>query len=155
MLSEAQRCKREYTCHAGAPARTVGWPLDVVVIQMNGDAAIYAFVKTVEGIMHVERENMFARTNNDKYICFSPNGFRTALRYVIVSESLEDRLEARSSNPEKIVRELLQVFRTLGLIVCNNDKGFTSTQRINGTLRRTITVDAGKYELLKELQWHL
>ena len=66
MLSEAQRCKREYTGHAGAPARTVGWPLDVVVIQMNGDAVIYAFVKTVEGIMRVERENMFARTNNDK-----------------------------------------------------------------------------------------
>ena len=83
------------------------------MIQMNGDAVIYAFVKTVEGIMHVERENMFARTNNDKYICFNPNGFRTALRYVIVSESLEERLEAQSSNPEKIVRELLQVFRTL------------------------------------------
>lgn len=127
----------------------------IMVTHMNGNATIKAFVKTVDGIMNVERENMFARTNNDKYICFSPNGFRTALRYVIVSEGLEARLDAKSSNHEKIIRELLQVFRTLGFIVCNNDKGFTSTQRINGSLRRTITVDAEKYELLKQLTWNI
>lgn len=122
---------------------------------MCGDAAIYVFLKTVEGITNVNRENMFALTNNDKYICFSPNGFRAALRFVIISEKLEEKLQAKSSNQDKIIRELLQVFRTLGLIVCNNDKGFTSTQRINGTLRRTITVDADKYELLKKLKWNL
>lgn len=84
---------------------------------MCGDTAIYVFLKTVEGITNVNRENMFALTNNDKYICFSPNGFRAALRFVIISEKLEEKLQAKSSNQDKIIRELLQVFRTLGLII--------------------------------------
>ena len=89
---------------------------------MNGNAVMNVFISLINDLMNTEVENAFVFTNENRV------------------------------NIEKAVKEMLKVFKQLGLII-GGEKRITNVQWIAGKSRRVISVDYERFQLVKKMNW--
>ncbi len=118
---------------------------------MKGDALIQLYISVVGNLMSIDDvENMYVISADNKRIYFNADDFRGEIQDALSNEKILSDLAGKDKRIHIVTHTILTNFKILGLIIC--DKGrFTSTQRVSGKIRRVITVDLEKYELLREI----
>lgn len=120
---------------------------------MNGNMIMKVYVLLMDELMGMDVDNAYVLTNNDTYINFNPADFNECLGEILQQPGLLSQIETQNRvNIDKAVREMLRIFKNLGLIICE-EKKFTNVQWIQGKARRVITVDCNRFKSIAELKW--
>lgn len=120
---------------------------------MNGNAVMNVFISLINDLMNTEVENAFVFTNENKVVNFNPADVNDCLAEILQRPGILSQIETKNRvNIEKAVKELLKVFKQLGLII-GGEKRITNVQWIAGKSRRVISVDYEKFQLVKKMNW--
>ena len=120
---------------------------------MNGNAVMNVFTSLVDDLMNTDVENAFIFTNENKTVNFNPTDVNDCLAEILQRPGILSQIETKNRvNIEKAVKELLKVFKQLGLII-GGEKRITNVQWIAGKSRRVISVDYERFQLVKKMNW--
>lgn len=120
---------------------------------MNGNAVMNVFISLINDLMNTEVENAFVFTNENKVVNFNPADVNDCLTEILQRPGILSQIETKNRvNIEKAVKEILKVFKQLGLII-GGEKRITNVQWIAGKSRRVISVDYEKFQLVKKMNW--
>ena len=120
---------------------------------MNGNAVMNVFISLINDLMNTEVENAFVFTNENKVVNFNPADVNDCLAEILQRPGILSQIETKNRvNIEKAVKEMLKVFKQLGLII-GGEKRITNVQWIAGKSRRVISVDYEKFQLVKKMNW--
>ena len=120
---------------------------------MNGNAVMNVFISLINDLMNTEVENAFVFTNENKVANFNPADVNDCLAEILQRPGMLSQIETKNRvNIEKAVKEILKVFKQLGLII-GGEKRITNVQWIAGKSRRVISVDYEKFQLVKKMNW--
>ena len=120
---------------------------------MNGNAVMNVFTSLINDLMNTEVENAFVFTNENKVVNFNPADVNDCLAEILQRPGILSQIETKNRvNIEKAVKELLKVFKQLGLII-GGEKRITNVQWIAGKSRRVISVDYERFQLVKKMNW--
>ena len=121
---------------------------------MNGNVLISIYIKAVDNLMGTDDiDNMYVMSADMSRVFFNADDFRDEIHDLLSDAEIMSELQYTEKKRQRnIEREVLQSYKTLGLIICDKGK-FTTTQRVAGKVRRVVVVDYKKFELLKSLNW--
>lgn len=120
---------------------------------MNGNAVMNVFISLINDLMNTEVENAFVFTNENKVVNFNPADVNDCLAEILQRPGILSKIETKNRvNIEKAVKEMLKVFKQLGLII-GGEKRITNVQWIAGKSRRVISVDYERFQLVKKMNW--
>lgn len=120
---------------------------------MNGSAVMNVFISLINDLMNTEVENAFVFTNENKVVNFNPADVNDCLAEILQCPGILSQIETKNRvNIEKAVKEMLKVFKQLGLII-GGEKRITNVQWIAGKSRRVISVDYERFQLVKKMNW--
>ena len=120
---------------------------------MNGNAVMNVFISLINDLMNTEVENAFVFTNENKVVNFNPADVNDCLAEILQRPGILSQIETKNRvNIEKAVKELLKVFKQLGLII-GGEKRITNVQWIAGKSRRVISVNYERFQLVKKMNW--
>lgn len=120
---------------------------------MNGNAVMNVFISLINDLMNTEVENAFVFTNENKVVNFNPADVNDCLAEILQRPGILSQIETKNRvNIEKAVKEILKVFKQLGLII-GEEKRITNVQWIAGKSRRVISVDYERFQLVKKMNW--
>lgn len=120
---------------------------------MNGNAVMNVFISLINDLMNTEVENAFVFTNENKVVNFNPADVNDCLAEILQRPGILSQIETKNRvNIEKAVKEMLKVFKQLGLII-GGEKRITNVQWIAGKSRRVISVDYERFQLVKKMNW--
>lgn len=120
---------------------------------MNGNAVMNVFISLINDLMNTEVENAFVFTNENKVVNFNPADVNDCLAEILQPPGILSQIETKNRvNIEKAVKEMLKVFKQLGLII-GGEKRITNVQWIAGKSRRVISVDYERFQLVKKMNW--
>ena len=111
------------------------------------------FISLINDLMNTEVENAFVFTNENKVVNFNPADVNDCLAEILQRPGILSQIETKNRvNIEKAVKEMLKVFKQLGLII-GGEKRITNVQWIAGKSRRVISVDYERFQLVKKMNW--
>lgn len=120
---------------------------------MNGNAVMNVFISLINDLMNTEVENAFVFTNENKVVNFNPADVNDCLAEILQRPGILSQIETKNRvNIEKAVKEMLKVFKQLGLII-GGEKRITNVQWIARKSRRVISVDYERFQLVKKMNW--